>query len=200
MILDHRPDTLTPALKEISTFRESLPRLLEAARTRDARIALLTRQALRDIYHYHLPLAHRLEGAWVFAVGLKLETPNRFRAHWSLQNSARAKWEKALQACIAQALGAAAWSSVLALGRRPACAQKMALQIVRFVPSSREFIRDDDNLAFSRKGSTDAMKRLGLLKDDRREWLDARPIHQDVSPNGTPITVFYLWPAVADLF
>ncbi len=175
-------------------FTAAVPELLAAARAKDHRIGVLTRQALRELHHYECPIGLRVDGAWVFVIAAKLESPNRFRAHWSLQNGSRAKWEKAMQVVVAQALGVAAWSSVLELGRQPACTEKMTLQIVRLVPSSREFIRDDDNLAFSRKGSTDSMKRVGLLKDDRREWLEAQQIYQDVAPKGQALTVFFLWP------
>lgn len=200
MIVDHRPDTLTPILKELKSFEGSLPTLLEAMYREDPRMALLVRQAARDLQPYHCPIGRRDGRTWIFVFRQKLESPNRFRAHWSLQNGARAKWEQQVRIVICQALEVASWEWLAQLGRRPDCREKMRLQIVRLVPSSREFIRDDDNLAFSRKGLSDAMKRCGLLKDDRREWLDARPIYQDVAPNGFPLTVCVLWPAVADLF
>jgi hypothetical protein len=176
-------------------FVERVPELLATARAGvDHRIGVHTRDAVRELQHYECPIGLKLGDAWVFVVAEKLETPNRFRAHWSLQNGARAKWEKGLRAVICAALGVASWEGLQVLGRRPTCTTKMALQIVRLVASSRQFIRDDDNLAFSRKGATDAMKRTGLLKDDRREWLTARSIYQDVAPAGHPLTVFYLWP------
>ena len=183
-----------------SRFLAAVPELLEQARARNLRIGVLIRQALTDLHHYECPIGLRAGDAWVLVVARKLETPNRYRAHWSLQNHARVQWERELREAVAQALQAASWGSVLELGRRPACAEKMVLQIVRLVASSREFIRDDDNLAFSRKGPSDALKRVGLLKDDRREWLEALPIYQDVAPLGRPLTVFFLWPAVAGLF
>jgi len=187
-------------MRPVEIFKAAVPELLASAQARDHRVGILTRQALRDVWHYHCPIGLRVDKAWVFVIAEKLESPNRYRAHWSLQNSARAKWEKRLQAVICAAVNVASWEWLGQLGRRPACTEKMVLQIVRLVGSSREFIRDDDNLAFSRKGSTDAMKHCGLLKEDRREWLEALSIYQDVAPNGRALTVFYLWPAAADLF
>ncbi len=199
MILDHRPDTLTPRLKKLTTFEDALPALLSAARARDSRLALLVRQALRDVFHYHLPLGFVHDGAWILALGEKLDTPNRFKAHWSMQSSSRDKWELLLRAAVLRALGVASWQHLAPLGRVPQCDRKMSMQVVRLVKSSREFIRDDDNLAFSRKHLQDCLKPLGLVKDDRREWLTANVI-QDVAPNGHPITLVFLWPADADLF
>ena len=197
MISDHRPDTLTPILKEIKAFEESLPQLLELARARDPRIGILIRQALREVHHYHCPLGFRVDQAWVFVIAEKLQSPNKTMASWMLQQSARKKWQKLLEPAIAKAQGAASFTWLQQLGRAPQCAEKMTLQIVRLVASTREFIKDDDNLAFSRKQSTDAMKHLRLVKDDRREWLDALPIYQDVTPNGRALTVFILWPVDA---
>ena len=200
MIADHRPDTLTPILKEIKAFESSLPQLLERARARDPRIGILIRQALREVHHYHCPLGFRIDQAWVFVIAEKLQSPNKTMASWMLQQNARKKWQKLLEPAIAKAAGAASFNWLQQLGRAPACAEKMVLQIVRLVPSTREFIKDDDNLAFSRKQSTDAMKHLRLVKDDRREWLDALPIYQDVASNGRALTVFILWPVAAGLF
>lgn len=68
-------------------FVAAVPELLAAARAKDPRIGILTRQAMRELHPYE-------------------------------------------------------------------CPEKMTLQIVRLVKSSQEFIRDDDNLAFSRKQAT----------------------------------------------
>lgn len=200
MIQDHRPDTLTPVLKEIKDLRGSLPELLERGRAGDPRLGILIRQALRDVHHYHCPLGFRVGDAWLFVIAEKLQSPNKTMASWMLQQSARKKWQSRIEPAIAQALGAASFNWLTQLGRQPRCAEKMTLQIVRLVASSREFIKDDDNLAFSRKQASDAMKHLGLLKDDRREWLDALPIYQDVAPHGRALTVFMLWPTTAGLF
>ena len=183
----------------VEIFRQAAPALLEAAQARNHRIGVLTRQALRDVQRYDCPIGLRVDAAWVFVLEGKLESPNRFRAHWSLQNSSRERWERRFRDVVCRTLGVASWEWLGQLGRRPTCAEKMTLQIVRLVKSSREFIRDDDNLAFSRKGATDAMKRLGLLKDDRREWLEALSIYQDVAPQGHALSVFFLWPSAAAL-
>lgn len=200
MIFDHRPDTLTPVLKEIGDLRSALPDLFARGRAGDPRLGLLMRHALRDVHHYHCPLGLRIGDAWLFVIAEKLQSPNKTMASWMLQQSARKKWQRLLEPAIAKAEGAASFNWLRQLGRQPRCAEKMALQIVRLVASSREFIKDDDNLAFSRKQASDAMKHLGLLKDDRREWLDALPIYQDVAPHGRALTVFMLWPTAAGLF
>lgn len=200
MIRDHRPDTLTARLKEISDLGNALPALMDAAYARDPQIGLLVRHALREVHHYHCPLGFRVNAAWLFVIAEKLQSPNKTQASWMLQQSARKKWQRLLEPAIAKAEGAASFSWLKQLDRAPRTSVKMALQIVRLVRSTREFIKDDDNLAFSRKQSTDAMKHLGLVKDDRREWLEALPIYQDVAPHGRALTVFMLWPANADLF
>lgn len=200
MIQDHRPDTLTPLLKEVRDFHQALPRLFELAHARDPRIGQAVRQSLREIHHYHCPIGQKLGPAWAFVIAEKLTSPNKWMSSGFKQHSNRTKWARLLQAAILRALGVASWSFLQELGRLPATHVKMTLQIVRLVPSSREFIKDDDNLAFSRKQCTDAMKHLGLLKEDRREWVEALTIHQDVSPNGKALTVFFLWPTNAGLF
>lgn len=206
MIRDHRPDTLTPALKRVAlpastpakAFAAAAPELLEAARRRDHRLALMVREASRALQHYDCPVAVPFEdGSLVAVIGAKLQSPNKHRFHWSMQAGESARWEKHLRTVACKAAGIPSWAGVVSLGRQPRCTVKMALQIVRLVDSSRQFIRDDDNLASSRKCLTDAMKRIGLLKEDRREWLDAGPeqVLQDVAPAGHPLTVFCLWPA-----
>ena len=82
---------------------------------------------------------------------------------------------------VARAEKVAARSSLIALGRVPACQVRMALQVVRLVPSVREFLRDDDNASFCTKGLADALTDVGLIRDDRREWLRTAPLIQDGS-------------------
>jgi hypothetical protein len=199
VIHDHRPDTLTPLLKEVRDFHQSLPRLFELAQARDPRLGQAVRQALREIHHYHCPIGKQLGPAWAFVIAEKLTSPNKWLSSGFRQHGNRTKWERLLKAAILRALGVASWQWLDELGRLPATSVKMTLQIVRLVPSSREFIRDDDNLAFSRKQVSDAMKHVGLLKEDRREWLEALTIHQDVTPNGKALTVFFLWPTAPGL-
>lgn len=199
MIADHRPDVLTARLKELVTFDESVDTLLAAARAGDPQIAQLTRHALRDVRHYVCPIGRQIGAAWVFVFADKLETPNRFRAHWSLQGASRKKWEARMRRAVLQALHVASWEFLVSLGRLPRCQEPMRMTVVRLVKSSREFVRDDDNLAYSRKHLQDCLKPLGLVKDDRREWLKASVV-QDVSPHDTYFTVCFLWPAAADRF
>ena len=206
MIADHRPDTLTPALKAVAVkatsparaFTLAAPELLAAARRRDPRMALLAREATRGLMNFDCPQGVPFDdGSLVGVLAMKLQSPNKHRFHWSMQAGESQRWERELRKLICKATGIPAWAGVVELGRQPRCAVKMAVQLVRLVASSREFIRDDDNLASSRKCLTDAMKRVGLLKEDRREWLDAGPdqVLQDVSISGHALTVVCLWPA-----
>jgi hypothetical protein len=57
------------------------------------------------------------------------------------------------------------------------------------VPHTRNFLKDDDNLAFCGKSLLDAMKRVGMLTDDKREYLDLPRPTQAVSADGTYTTV-----------
>lgn len=195
MIHDHRPDTLTPRLKEIRDFHSAAPELLAAAVVRDPQLGQLTRHALREIHHYHCPIGIRHERAWIFVIAQKLETPNKIMAHWSLQKSVRDKWQRQFEAAILKTLGVASWKYLAQLGRLPACAEPMQMQIVRLVKSTAEFIRDGDNLSFSRKGAQDAIKKCGLVHDDKMSKLTVHPTKQEVAPNGHALTVFLLWPA-----
>jgi hypothetical protein len=199
VITDHREDTLTPRLREIRDLESALPALLAAAKVKDPQLSQLVRHALRDVHHYHCPIGFCLPAddrgpTWVFVAAMKLESPNKLRSNWRVATADRARWEKQLKSCVLNALGVASWEWLKELSRQPVTTAKMALQVVRFVPSTRQFIRDDDNLGSSRKGATDAMKRIGLLKDDRREWLEAFPLYQETAPNGVALTVFFLWP------
>jgi hypothetical protein len=181
-------------------FRRWVPVILEAVVAGDVRAAEFVRQAVATLEHWDLPIGMKVEGAWVGAILKKLESPNRYRSHWAVLNGARAQWERCVWTLVERIEGCAGRSGLTALGRVPHCTERMSIQIVRLVSSVREFIRDDDNLAYSRKGLTDSLKRVGLIKDDRREWLHAAPIVQDVSPLGLPVTVFVLRPAEASLF
>lgn len=61
---------------------------------------------------------------------------------------------------------------------------KRVVTFRRLVPGRRNFIRDDDNLAFATKHVVDCLRDVGLIRDDSREWC-ARPLPvQDVSDDG----------------
>ncbi len=174
---------------------------LERAQVGDHTLSVFLRQALTPLGHWALPLGWTDErDAWVLAMPKKLDSPNRHRAHWSVLNSARATWERLIWATVAKTRGCASATWLKEMGRAPQCGQHMAVQVIRLVPSVRQFIKDDDNRAYSAKPVHDSLKRVGLIKEDRREWLTASTIVQDVSPFAVPITVVILWPKQADLF
>jgi hypothetical protein len=67
--------------------------------------------------------------------------------------------------------------------------ERRRVVLTRLVPHARNFLKDDDNLAFCGKSLLDAMKRVGMLSDDKREWLELTRPTQAVSPAGTYTTV-----------
>lgn len=175
-------------------FAKFVPAIVAQVTAGDVAAAATVRAAVATLAHWDLPIGIRHEGALVGALHRKLESPNRYRSHWSLLNAARAQWEREIWVLICRTLQVASVAGLKALGRAPACEAPMAIQVVRLVKSVREFIRDDDNLPFSAKSLHDALKRVQLIKDDRRAWLTMAPIVQDVSPIGVPVTVFILRP------
>lgn len=67
----------------------------------------------------------------------------------------------------------------------PACRlTRRVVQVRRLCPSRRNFTRDDDHTPMAQKPLLDAVKRLGLIRDDARTWTALRPLQQDVSPDG----------------
>lgn len=176
-------------------FLAAAPDLVAAARVLDPGLRELVRESVRELFHYECPLGIVIDDAWVGVMVGKLETANNYRLNWTLQVAARAKWEKRLWPLICRALGVASQAGLRELGRLPECNRKMIAQLVRFVPTSREFIKDDDNRFYSGKVFYDALKHVGLVKDDNSTWLQMNQVVQDVSPNGHALTVFILQPA-----
>lgn len=199
MIADHRPDTVTPLLKQITSFEAAAPMLLAATQAADPRLGLLIRQALRSLRHYDLPIGVKdtstVSPSWIAAFHYKLESPNVFMRDWRIRSHLRKKWNTHLWKMITRTEGVAAHEGLVELGRAPNCQVAMAIQVARLVPSSREFLRDSDNTAFCVKSLGDALKDVKLIREDRREWFTPAPIIQDVSPIGVPVTVFILRPA-----
>jgi hypothetical protein len=180
----------------LETFRADVPALLEAARASDPNLSILARQAMRGLAHWDLPIGIKVEDAWIGLLPKKLEGVNRWMSDWRLRSSMRKKWGTLLWNVICAGERVASRAGVVELGRAPHCTVKMAVQVVRFVPSVRQFLRDDDSLAGSPKQLYDALKDVGLIREDRREWLQMLPVCQDVSPIAdTAVTMFLLWPA-----
>jgi hypothetical protein len=76
-----------------------------------------------------------------------------------------------------------------------ACTTRRRVSVQRLTPSARRFLRDDDNLVGAEKPLYDALKRLGLLKDDSTKWVDRVRLPQAVSPDGTFWTIIEIGPA-----
>jgi len=68
--------------------------------------------------------------------------------------------------------------------KRRAPRQRYTVLVRREVPSVRNFCRDDDNLRFVTKPINDALKNLGFIYEDRREWLTQPMPLQAVSADG----------------
>lgn len=187
----------------VERFLSWAPQLLGAVETPDSRLLEYARQALSGLAHYDLPIGWKHvpdplfpSTVWVAAFLMKLESPNWFMRDFRIRSGLRKKWNVHLRTMVAKVERVASFSALELLARAPACHDRMAIQVIRFVPSVRQFLRDDDNSAFSTKQLSDALKDVGLVKEDRREWLKSAPLLQDVSPiAGIPVTLFILRPA-----
>lgn len=127
-----------------------------------------------------------------FRIQRELRKPSDFFGmHWREKNRERKAWQARLTNALvasygmrrAQDLLTAKSGLVDAIGVRPSA--KRRVTIARLTPSPRFFMHDDDNLHFSCKPLLDAVKQLGLIRDDQREWLERIGPSQVVSPDGT---------------
>lgn len=144
---------------------------------------------------YRLPVAYDLDGALVIEIPRKLESPNKTRGyHWRIRHKDRALWEAFLWGAVMKQRGVLNKTALAESGGSPKCSVPMVIAVTRYVPNSRQFIADDDNLVFSAKPLHDALKRIGLIKDDRRGWLRTEGVTQAVSPDGRARTVITLRP------
>jgi hypothetical protein len=177
----------------VETFKALAPELLRAHVDGDPQLLALVRKALIGLQHYDLPLGVKIvpdplfpSTCWVMAVAGELKPPNAWlKSPWQ-QSHLSKQWERRFRTAVTKTEGVASWEGLELLGRRPVCHDRMHIQVVRLVPSVRNFIRDDDNTSFATKQFSDALKRVGLIKEDRREWYTAAPLLQDVSPIAVP--------------
>lgn len=127
----------------------------------------------------------------------ELRSPNAWLwKHWRVKQRERHQWEMEIGAAL---LIPEARKNIFAIllatnavpSAQRVCTERRRVTVTRIVPR-RKFIRDDDNLRFSVKPVNDALKKLGLIKDDNRKWLEqAMPI-QEASTDGkcyTRITI-----------
>lgn len=130
----------------------------------------------------------------------ELKSPNAWLwKHWRAKQKEREDWQTEIAIAmlrpeVKKALSI--WTLLLAKndipGAKRVCGERRRVTVTRSVPSLRNFIRDDDNLRFSVKPLNDALKRLGLIHDDSRKWLEQTLPTQEVSTDGkyyTRITI-----------
>jgi len=118
--------------------------------------------------------------------------------HWSKKHTKRLFWQSSLCNALVLSLGHAAACRLLIAdsGLFGACGtrvdERRRLEITRLVPSKRHLIHDTfDNLPWSAKELRDAIKHLGLIRDDSDKWTDTS-IRQDLSTDGT----WWTWIAI----
>lgn len=134
--------------------------------------------------------------AVTFRIQRVLRKPSEyFGMHWREKNRERKRWQGTLTNALVLSCSVRVAQDLLtdrcglpgAIGERPTSARRVTIE--RLVPSARNFIHDDDNLAFSCKPLLDALKQLGLIRDDKRTWCERIGPRQAVSDDGTYWTV-----------
>lgn len=197
-------------------FHAYAPELLEAAQRNDPALLAIARRALTGTLPQELPLGWKHvpdplfpATAWIGVVDVELKSPNWFMRDFRIRSGLRKKWNVALRRMVTRVERVASWEGCTQLGRVPKCHDRMRIQMVRFTPSVRNFLKDDENSAFCSKQACDALKDVGLIKDDRRELFTSAPLLQDVSPvtfdeldpktgrlvpRAVHATLFILWP------
>lgn len=133
---------------------------------------------------------------------LKLQSPNKLRGfHWHTRHRETQVFQAALS--IIGGVDLKTWSVVTGVEWRVdqrghqkpyeiRRKERRRVTVIRQVATRRQFIRDDENLHFAVKPLNDALKRLGLLYDDSRTWLEQPPVEQQVSPDGQARTIVRL--------
>jgi hypothetical protein len=135
-------------------------------------------------------------GAIVFRVARRLRSPNTWQGHhWRVKDNETKSWQRLLLQAAPLSLPEAIlrWR---ALAGTPAewdqGPERRLVLVTRCVPSRQNFIRDEDNLRFTTKPLNDALKRMGLIYQDSRRWLEQPMPEQRVSGDGqdwTEITI-----------
>jgi hypothetical protein len=125
----------------------------------------------------------------------ELRSPNAWLwKHWRIKQRERETWEQEIAVALLtdrgkRHLGAVLQAMNAIQASRRTCDERRRVTVTRLVPSRRNFIKDDDNLRFSVKPVNDALKRLGLIHSDSRQWLEQSMPMQEVSPDGTYATI-----------
>lgn len=150
----------------------------------------------RRVIHGHVTVDFAT-GEIHFVIPHKLEGTNAgmWGGSWHRKHHATQQWETVMKIVMGDYAGRDSITEfdpyfIRALGLPPidgsrrSTAGKREIQITRLCPSRRNFTRDDDNDAMAQKPIVDAIKRLGLIRQDSRNWTRLRPLLQDVSPDG----------------
>lgn len=139
-------------------------------------------------------------GMLTLRIPRELKSPNKWQGrHWRYKHQETKTWEMEIAVqTLRPEFRRNIWAILEATNSMPAvrrtCQERRRVTVTRIVPSFRNFIRDDDNLRFSVKPLNDALKRLGLIKNDSRKWLVQPQVQQEVSPEGEWATVITIEP------
>lgn len=156
-----------------------------------ALLASVRAQIRPSIHAVMSPDERRIE----FRIQRLLRSPNELLGrHWREKHRERAAWQADLTNALIDALGSRRVQQLLqpndilpgCKGERPNV--RRSVGVIRWTPSRRQFVRDDDNLRFTVKPLLDALKGMGLLRDDARKWADVAQPEQEVSNDGTAWT------------
>lgn len=148
-----------------------------AAKWSDVQIDPLTRRRVRgsvDVYE---------DGCIEIRLPHRLESPNKMlHANWRQRTSDKQAWHARLLSAIADSVsesvpalasrdGGPYEALIAAFGLMPV-RDRRKVTIERQVPSSRNFIRDRENLVYSCKHLMDQIRRAGFVRDDSMKWID----------------------------
>lgn len=122
----------------------------------------------------------------------ELKSPNRWQGrHWRYKHRETHEWEQAVWCAMLQQrpdmLRVPPIKALAMIFRGEpvfGCREERRVVVTRECPSRRNFVKDEDNLRFSVKPLNDALKRLGLIRDDSRKWLEQPMPTQEVSADG----------------
>ena len=139
-----------------------------------------------------------VDGRIEFRIQRVLRSPNTYLGmHWREKNRERKAWMASLSNAVVAAVGISRAQQLLGPESgipncTGGCTVRRRVEVTRFAPTRRNFVRDDDNLRFAVKPVLDALKHLGLIRDDHRKWIELALPTQELSTDGT----FWTWIAV----
>jgi hypothetical protein len=120
----------------------------------------------------------------------KLRSPNEYLGmHWREKSRERKAWQahivNALVGSLSYDIARVLVRPEILAGGNGGCQIRRRVEVVRLAPGRRNFIRDDDNLRFAVKPVLDALKHIGLIRDDHRKWIELALPTQELSLDGT---------------